>query len=363
MRTEIDLESGMTQVVEHKVLTHDTPPWIRVCSATTARNCCTSAMPPRSSRASIRRSPARLALEQTTSGGECVDPYVERLLEGFAFLAGRVHYQQDAEYARFTQYLLELVYPGYLAPTPSMLIAQLEPDLDDPALAAGPERAARQRDELAAAARRAHGVPLHHRPGRAAVAAAHRAGALPVARHRRAAGGARRASSSPNACLRLRFKRRRVAARQPARARRARAAHGRRRRHRAPRLRAAVRALPGHRRRRPAAPPRARRRARRRRAGARRLRGRRGAAAGAGSRVVGLPPAQGIRRVPGALPVRAHQGPARADRQDRIVGVRAAVHHRPQRRHAGEVARPDATSRCTARRPSTCSRSAPTASR
>ena len=81
----------------------------------------------------------RLALEQTTSGGECVDPYVERLLEGFAFLAGRVHYQQDAEYARFTQYLLELVYPSYLAPTPSMLIAQLEPDLDDPALAAGPE--------------------------------------------------------------------------------------------------------------------------------------------------------------------------------------------------------------------------------
>ncbi len=80
----------------------------------------------------------RLALEQTTSGGECVDPYVERLLEGFAFLAGRVHYQQDAEYARFTQHLLELVYPTYLAPTPSMLIAQLEPDLDDPALAAGP---------------------------------------------------------------------------------------------------------------------------------------------------------------------------------------------------------------------------------
>ncbi len=81
---------------------------------------------------------ARLALEQTTSGGECVDPYVERLLEGFAFLAGRVHYQQDSEYGRFTQYLLELVYPGYLAPTPSMLIAQFEPDLDDPALAGGP---------------------------------------------------------------------------------------------------------------------------------------------------------------------------------------------------------------------------------
>ncbi len=82
---------------------------------------------------------ARLALDATAAGGECVDPYVERLLEGFAFLAARVHYQQDSEYAHFTQYLLELVYPGYLAPTPSMLIAQLEPDIDDPALATGPE--------------------------------------------------------------------------------------------------------------------------------------------------------------------------------------------------------------------------------
>ncbi|MET0383641.1 MAG: type VI secretion system baseplate subunit TssF [Burkholderiaceae bacterium] len=81
---------------------------------------------------------ARLALDTTSAGGECVDPYVERLLEGFAFLAARVHFQQDSEYARFTQYLLELVYPGYLAPTPSMMIAQFEPDLDDPSLAAGP---------------------------------------------------------------------------------------------------------------------------------------------------------------------------------------------------------------------------------
>ena len=50
-----------------------------------------------------------------------------------------MHFQQDAEYARFTQYLLELIYPGYLAPTPSMMVAQYEPDIDDPALAAGPE--------------------------------------------------------------------------------------------------------------------------------------------------------------------------------------------------------------------------------
>lgn len=80
---------------------------------------------------------ARLAMDQTTAQGECVDPYVERLLEGFAFLAARVQIRLDAEYPRFTQHLLEMVYPGFLAPTPSMMIVQLEPDLNDAGLAGG----------------------------------------------------------------------------------------------------------------------------------------------------------------------------------------------------------------------------------
>ncbi len=67
----------------------------------------------------------------------CVDPYVERLLEGFAFLAARVRLKLDAEFPRFTQSLLETVYPHYLAPTPSMLVAQFEPDLTNSALADG----------------------------------------------------------------------------------------------------------------------------------------------------------------------------------------------------------------------------------
>ena len=50
----------------------------------------------------------------------CPDPYVERLLEGFAFLAARVHLKLDAEFPRFTQGLLETVYPDYLCPVPSM---------------------------------------------------------------------------------------------------------------------------------------------------------------------------------------------------------------------------------------------------
>jgi type VI secretion system protein ImpG len=68
---------------------------------------------------------------------ECLDPYVERLLEGFAFLAARVQLKLDAEFPRFTQHLLEMVYPEYLAPTPSMAVVQMQPDLTEGGLAEG----------------------------------------------------------------------------------------------------------------------------------------------------------------------------------------------------------------------------------
>ena len=71
-------------------------------------------------------------------GLEVADPYVERLLEGVGFLAARVQLKIDAEFPRFTQALLEIVYPHYLAPTPSMLVAQFTPDANDPSLAMGP---------------------------------------------------------------------------------------------------------------------------------------------------------------------------------------------------------------------------------
>ncbi len=62
-------------------------------------------------------------------GTDCSDPYVERLLEGFAFLTARVQQKIDAEFPKFTQHLLEVVFPHYLAPTPSMVMAQIQPDL------------------------------------------------------------------------------------------------------------------------------------------------------------------------------------------------------------------------------------------
>src|SRR6202790_5577198 len=73
----------------------------------------------------------RLALDREAKD-ICPDPYVERLLEGFAFLAARVHLKLDAEFPRFTQTLLETVYPHYLNPVPSTGVVRLEPDPREP---------------------------------------------------------------------------------------------------------------------------------------------------------------------------------------------------------------------------------------
>ncbi len=76
---------------------------------------------------------ARLGLDSF----ECADPYVERLLEGFSFLAARVQLKLDACFPVFTQHLFELAYPHYLAPTPAMTIVEFHPDFSDASLVDG----------------------------------------------------------------------------------------------------------------------------------------------------------------------------------------------------------------------------------
>ena len=68
----------------------------------------------------------RLLLEADASE----DPHVERLIQAFAFLAGRVHHKIDDEFPEITESLLNVLYPHYLAPIPSMSIVQfvLDPD-------------------------------------------------------------------------------------------------------------------------------------------------------------------------------------------------------------------------------------------
>jgi type VI secretion system protein ImpG len=63
------------------------------------------------------------------------DPHVARLLEGVAFLAARVHHRLDDEFPELTDALLGLLYPHYLAPVPSCMVAKFDcqPDLMNPA--------------------------------------------------------------------------------------------------------------------------------------------------------------------------------------------------------------------------------------
>ena len=76
---------------------------------------------------------ARLGMD----GVEVLDPYVERLLEGSAFLSARVQLELELQYPAFTSHLLEIVYPHYLAPIPSMMVTQLQPDMENATLADG----------------------------------------------------------------------------------------------------------------------------------------------------------------------------------------------------------------------------------
>ncbi len=77
---------------------------------------------------------ARLSME----GLEVADPYVERLLEGFAFMSARVQVKLDAEFPRFTQSLLDIVYPNYLSPTPSFAVVEMVFNPEFSALIPGP---------------------------------------------------------------------------------------------------------------------------------------------------------------------------------------------------------------------------------
>lgn len=76
---------------------------------------------------------ARLGID----GTEVADPYVERMLEGVAFLSARVQLELELQYPNLTSHLLEIVYPHYLAPTPSMMVAAFEPDMQNAVLEDG----------------------------------------------------------------------------------------------------------------------------------------------------------------------------------------------------------------------------------
>ncbi|HET8654040.1 MAG TPA: type VI secretion system baseplate subunit TssF [Longimicrobiaceae bacterium] len=76
---------------------------------------------------------ARLQIEPT----KCEDPHVERLLEGFAFLAARVHRRLEDDFSLISEALLNVVAPHYVRPIPSMSIVECEMDPEQSALLHG----------------------------------------------------------------------------------------------------------------------------------------------------------------------------------------------------------------------------------
>lgn len=92
----------------------------------------------RESSGEFARAYPKIARRLGLDGAEVADPYVERLIEGTAWLSARVLLKLDAEYPRFASQLLDVVYPHFMAPTPSMLVAECVPAPDDSALSTGP---------------------------------------------------------------------------------------------------------------------------------------------------------------------------------------------------------------------------------
>lgn len=76
---------------------------------------------------------SRLQLEP----GKCEDPHVERMLEGFAFLAARVQLKIDDDFSEVSESLLSVVYPNYVRPVPSMSIVEFDLDPEQGKMSSG----------------------------------------------------------------------------------------------------------------------------------------------------------------------------------------------------------------------------------
>ncbi len=59
--------------------------------------------------------------------GRTVDPDVERLLEGFAFLTARLREKVEDEFPELTHSIVNMLWPNYLRPVPSMSIVEFKP--------------------------------------------------------------------------------------------------------------------------------------------------------------------------------------------------------------------------------------------
>ncbi len=65
------------------------------------------------------------------------DPYVERMIEAFAYINARTRKKLEDDFPEITEAMLGALYPHYLAPIPSMAIAQFELDPGQAGMVAG----------------------------------------------------------------------------------------------------------------------------------------------------------------------------------------------------------------------------------
>jgi type VI secretion system protein ImpG len=79
----------------------------------------------------------KIASRLLLDANRCDDPHTERLIEGFAFLAARVHLKIDDEFPEITQALLGILYPHYIRPIPSMSVVEFRVDPEQGKLGTG----------------------------------------------------------------------------------------------------------------------------------------------------------------------------------------------------------------------------------
>jgi type VI secretion system protein ImpG len=65
------------------------------------------------------------------------DPHVERLIEAFAYLTARIRYKLDDDFPELTASLMDMLYPHYQAPIPSMAIVKFVLDPEQVQLTGG----------------------------------------------------------------------------------------------------------------------------------------------------------------------------------------------------------------------------------
>ena len=80
--------------------------------------------------AEFARDHPAVAQELALSRGRSADPHVELLMQSFAFLAGRLQYQLDAEQSTLPNALLGHLYPHLEGPIPCMAVAQVDVKVD-----------------------------------------------------------------------------------------------------------------------------------------------------------------------------------------------------------------------------------------